>query len=385
MKVVLSTLGRFHSFDLARELWFHDSLTAIFTAYPRFKLRNERLPDKFVRTFPWFHAPYMVPCVRNLLNQEAIRTWEYIDKMAFDCYTSRRIPECDVFVGLSGSALRTGTIARRRGISFVCDRGSSHIRVQDSLLREEHERWGQDFGGIDPRVIELEEAEYAEADCITVPSTFNIRSFTDSGIALAKLRRVPYGVSLERFHPVGAPDAARFDILFVGAMSLRKGVQYLLQAYNRVHHPAKSLTLAGAINPDFVALMKAHSIWPADVRVLGHVPQQQLKELMSRSHILVLPSIEEGLAMVQAQALACGCPVMGTDHSGAEDLFDDGKEGFIVRARCADEIAEKLQLIADDPVLRWSMSEAALLRVRKAGGWTDYGTKAIEIYQSMIA
>ena len=54
---------------------------------------------------------------------------------------------------------------------------------------------------------------------------------------------------------------------------------------------------------------------------------------MSRSHVMVLPSIEEGLALVQAQALACGCPVIGTRHTGAEDLFSDGNEGFIVPIR----------------------------------------------------
>ncbi len=89
-------------------------------------------------------------------------------------------------------------------------------------------------------------------------------------------------------------------------MSLRKGVQYLLQAYARFQHPRKSLTFAGTVAPDFIEMMKRRSLWPDDARVLGHVPQPRLKDLMSRSHVLVLPSIEEGLAMVQAQAMACG-------------------------------------------------------------------------------
>ena len=67
--------------------------------------------------------------------------------------------------------------------------------------------------------------------------------------------------------------------------------------------------------------------------MLGSIPQPELAALMSRSHVLALPSIEEGLALVQAQAMACGCPVVCSTNTGGEDLFTDGVEGFIVPIR----------------------------------------------------
>jgi alpha-maltose-1-phosphate synthase len=176
-----------------------------------------------------------------------------------------------------------------------------------------------------------------------------------------------------------------FDILFVGAMSLRKGVQYLLQAFKRLQHPRKSLTFAGARNQDFIALMKERSLWPTDARVLGHVPQHLLKLVMGRSHVLVLPSIEDGFGLVQAQAMACGCPVVSTEHTGAADLFCDGKEGFIVPVRQPEAIAASLQRLADDPALRLGMSKAAVARVKQLGGWRDYGNQALAIYESTLA
>ena len=66
---------------------------------------------------------------------------------------------------------------------------------------------------------------------------------------------------------------------------------------------------------------------------LGVVGQERLAELMSTSHVMVLPSIEEGLALVQGQAMACGCPVIASTNTGAEDLFTDGVEGFVVPIR----------------------------------------------------
>lgn len=96
---------------------------------------------------------------------------------------------------------------------------------------------------------------------------------------------------------------------------------------------------------------------------------------MSRSHVLVLPSIEEGLALVQAQAMACGCPVLCSEATGGEDLFTDGQEGFIVPARDAAALTDRLQQLADDPALQAKMRAAALQRVQQIGGWSQYGDR----------
>lgn len=240
------------------------------------------------------------------------------------------------------------------------------------------------YDSIDPRIIDIEQEEYAEADCITVPSTFVVNSFTAEGVPAAKLRHLPYGVNLTRFHPAGTPDPGRFDVLFVGGMSLRKGVQYLVQAYQRIQHPRLSLTFAGLPDPELIAMLRDRGLWPEQARVIGHVPQPQLKELLSRSHVLVLPSIEEGLALVLAQAMACGCPVVATENTGAADLLEDGTGGFILPIRDVDRLAQRLQLLADQPALRADLSEAAVSRVRALGGWSDYGSRAMTIYSDLV-
>jgi glycosyltransferase involved in cell wall biosynthesis len=106
---------------------------------------------------------------------------------------------------------------------------------------------------------------------------------------------------------------------------------------------------------------------------------------MSMSHVMVLPSVEEGLAYVQGQAMACGCPVVATEHTGARDLFTDGKEGFIVPIRNPNAIAKRLQSLADSPDTRMSMSEAALQRVQSMGGWEQYGERMYRIFSELIA
>ncbi|MEP7100165.1 MAG: glycosyltransferase family 4 protein [Burkholderiales bacterium] len=385
MKVVLTTLGKFHSFDLARQLHARGALEAIFSGYPRFKLKGEGLPDRFVRTFPYLHTPYMAAGWRDRFGLKFLRQWEYWDRTSIDRFVARSLPDAQVFVGLSSCGLATGREAKRRGMKYVCDRGSTHIRHQHELLRDEHARWGLAFAGVDPRIVEREEAEYAMADLITVPSTFVRDTFIARGLAPEKVKILSYGVDLDRFHPSGAPRDDGFDLLFVGGFNLRKGVPYLLSAFQALQHSRKTLTIAGVPERAAVDRMRELCLLTDDVKLLGHVPQPELKALMSRSHALVLPSLEEGLAMVMAQALACGCPVVASRNTGAEDLFTDRVEGFIVEPGDAKGLTGRLQALADDTALQQRMRAAAVLRVRAIGGWASYGENAMQLYEQALS
>ncbi len=383
MKVVLSVLGKFHTFDLARELHARGSLSRVFTGYPRYKLRDEALPRQLVDSFPWVNTPYLAFPQRERLGTTLLRGWEYINCVSFDAHTARHLPACDVFVGLSSSALQSGRQAKAMGARFVCDRGSSHIRRQAELLQEEHGRWHLAATPVDPRIIEREEAEYAEADCITVPSSFSARTFIELGVPAHKVQQLSYGVNLSAFYPSGQPTDGAMDILFVGVGDLRKGVPDLLRAYQLLKHPRKSLSFAGAFSPRMLQHMRALGLWSDDIRLLGQLNWPDLRARMSSSHVLVLPSVEEGFGLVMPQALACGCPVIATDHTGAPDLFTDGDAGFIVPIRRPDLIADRLQRLADEPELRARMGQAALRVVQHIGGWRSYGDQAMSLYQSL--
>ena len=380
LRVVLSTRGKFHTFDLARQMQSRGALVSIFTGYPKFKLKNENLPPNSIKTFPWLQAPYMgIRRKSEWLN----RLWEWQIAIQFDRYVAERLPPCDVFCGLSGSALETGKVAKRRGAKFVCDRGSSHIRFQDQILRKEYELQGIKFAGIDPRFIAREEAEYDLADLITVPSTFVFNSFVKFGIRPEKLRQVPYGVDLSRFKPVGKPHEKAFHVLYVGGLTVRKGILYLVQAFEQLQHGGKHLTLVGSVDGSMANYVDKLRNRP-DVSVTGHIEQQRLRDIMSGSHVMVLPSIEEGLALVQAQAMACACPVIATANTGGLDIFTDGVEGFIVPIRNPDAIAAGLQRLADTPSLQKEMSAAALQRVQALGGWATYGDKMYQTFGELV-
>ena len=374
MHIVQTVFGVFHHFELARQLNERGHLREIYSTWPWSRLQREGISHNLVRTFPWVHTPEMLMHRLKLTHPYLIDQLGYANAISFDWWTDRelrRAPTPDAIIGISGSSLRTGLALQARGSRFICDRGSSHQRYQEAIVAEEYRRWGIERPVSDIRDTLREEQIYEIADAITVPSSFAARSFVESGVPFEKMHVIPYGVRLDQFSKVSDPPTDHFQVLFAGAVGLRKGIPYLLEAFANLKHPGKLLRIAGTLQPEMGKVLER---LPRDhVEFLGPVSQGRLTELMSSSHVMVLPSVEEGLALVQGQALACGCPVVASTNTGGEDLFTDGVEGFIVPVRDINAIPARLQMLTDEPALQQRMSESALRRVQHIDGWKTYG------------
>lgn len=383
MKVTQIATGRFHHFHLARQMEKNGLLDNIYTGYPMFKLKDENsIPKHKIISFPWIHTPYMRSGWLRLDKWIWLKKqWEWIDHESLDRYVAGKIKDPTILIALSGTGLHAGKKTKKLGGTYICDRGSSHIRYQNEILTEEYEKWGLQFEGIDPRIIKKEEEEYALADFITVPSEFVRQSFIEKGVSAKKLVKIPYGARLDRFKKTGEPDNDSFKVLWVGGVSIRKGFYYALEAFRKLQQPNKEFIVIGSVSDEVSKLIK--NIDLNGITFKGVVPNAELVHFYSTSHVFVLPSLEEGLAMVQGEAMACGCPVIASTNTGAADLFTDGVEGFIVPIRAVDKLAQRMQELADDDNLRKQMSEAAMLRVQSLGGWDTYGTKFKELIDKL--
>jgi len=383
-RVVQSVSGAFHHFDLARQLHALGHLERIYSSFNWGRLKREGLPRQLVSTFPLLQPALMLLGRFGVdIHSPFFTRGIFWNQLLIDRWVAGRIPPCDVVVALSGGGLNTGSLVQQRGGRYVCDRGSSHIRFQDQILSEEYKKWGVARTACNPRAIEREEAEYAQCDAITVPSEFALRSFLEMGVAAGKIHKIPYGVDLSRFSPVTNPPNDRFEVLFVGQVCFRKGIPYLLEAFKNFAHPNKRLRIVGSVADEIRPMLDRHL--PDGVEILGALPQSELSRILSSSHVLVLPSIEEGLALVQGQALASGCPVIASTNTGGFDLFTNGVEGFEVPIRSAEAITNRLVQLADQPELQQQMRAAALERVKSIGGWDEYGRQYLAFLIELTA
>ena len=371
MRIVQAVFGVFHHFELARELHRRGHLEKIYSTWPWARLKREGLPHDKVETFPWLHAPDFLLHRIGLNPRWLSDNLGYQTALTFDRWTDRRLPACDALIAISGAGLKTGQHLQARGGKFICDRGSTHQRYQAEMNREEGLRWGLDTNTSDSRDTAREEQIYDVADAITVPSTYSLQSFVEMGVPASKLHRIPYGVRLESFARVADPAPDTFEVIYIGAVNIYKGFPYLLEAFAKLRHPKKRLRMVGLVADEMRPLLE--KLPQENVEFLGHVPQLQLKELLSRSHVLVLPSIDDGFGMVMNQAMACGCPVIASTHTGGPDLITEGQDGFLVPIRDPEAILNRLQQLADDPALQREMGANALSKVKTAGGWEQYG------------
>lgn len=380
-KIVVVTPGRFGSFDLAEQLQKSNRLAAIYTGYPRFKLRNTRVDPRLIRTFPWLQTPYQAlwrfgHCPKPVLREFAWQSVKWID-----AYAARTLPECGLVTALSSTGLKTGAEIQRRGGVYVCDRGSTHVLWQQRILDEEYNAVGLPWEGIDPRFMERELAEYALANGIMLGSRFSLRTFIEEGVSPKKLHLANHGVNLSVFRRT-LERAPNFRVVFAGLPIVRKGLHYLLQAFRRANLPGAELVLVGPTSPERQFLLERYPV--NDLVIKGFLSREGLIDEISRASVLVLPSIEDGFGLVIVQALACGCPVVATTHTGAEDVFTDGKEGYIIPPRDVDALVERLTRLYRDRELLQSMSEAGVECVRKLGGWDDYGRVILKIFDDLL-
>lgn len=380
LRVTLATISRFNIFELAAQLEKHGVLDAIYTGFARHFVGSYPIASGRIRTFPWFQTPLEAAQRLHLIPRRWEESAGWCAKQALDRHIARTMTSTHIYCAMSGIGLESGAAAQSNGAVFVCNRLSCHIMYQDKILRQEFDRLDIPFAGIDQQIVDKECAEYDAADAILVPSAFARRSFLAAGLPQRKVHTIPFGVNTSTFRKT-LPRDENFRILFVGQLSVRKGLHELLKAFRTANLRNATLVLVGAAQPETKLLLER---FPVDsVEITGPLGQRDIADQMSRASVFVLPSIEDGFGLVMAEAMACGCPVIASENTGASDLFSDGDEGVIVPVSDAEALAENFSRLYREPQRREEMARNAARRVAKIGGWDSYGNAVVRLFEDL--
>ncbi|HWQ28386.1 MAG TPA: glycosyltransferase family 4 protein, partial [Dehalococcoidia bacterium] len=296
----------------------------------------------------------------------------------FDLAASRMLGACDVVNGWSSASLITLRAARRNGLPAVLQTGSAHIETQAELLAQERRRLGLPVTVTHPAVIRRAVAEYAEADLIVVPSRFALGTFVERGVPASKLAVVHETAVARAAPPAERPRRARPRILFVGQLDVRKGISYLFDAFRSLGGRA-TLRLVGPVDRRLLARLAP---LPEGVEVAGPRSGELLAAEFRDADVFVLPSVEDGFGLAAVEAMAAGLPAVVSSHAGCADLIDDGRNGFVVAARDARALADRLDVLVRDARLRARMGEEAR-RTASARTWEVYGSEMARAYQGL--
>jgi glycosyltransferase involved in cell wall biosynthesis len=379
LKVVVSLVGRFHAFDLAEQLEKRGYLDKLVTTYPKMLIKRWKISKKNIVSSPILEVANRLKHKIPFVSDQAA---SLLIKRIHAFQVSRLLKDTDILVAWSGSSLQAIIKAKKMGIPVILERGSTHHSFQMHILVEESAICGFEFTP-DYYIWERDLLEYELADYISVPTNFVKNTFLQYGVPESKLLVNAYGVDLSSFYQVKKDDDI-FRVIFCGQVSFQKGVHYLLQAFTELGIEGAELWLIGGMDPTMESYIRG--FLSDSIIYKGSFPQSELYKLYSQGSVFCMPSIQEGMAMVQLQAMACGLPLICSEATGGGDILSvNGEEGFVVPIRSVSGLKEKILHLHDNPNLCKSMGEKAKKRVSSGFTWDDYGDRTILNYQHIVS
>ncbi len=291
----------------------------------------------------------------------------------FDHAVSRCLrPETDAVIGYHSTAEITFRAARRKGIATVLDYPIPPYQVIERLMQEEERlvpAYASTLQGhyFEPWRKRRFDAEVATADRLIMLSSYHQRTFEEIGVDPARTFIAPLCVDTELFTPAPEPPEGTFRVAFIGQITQRKGISYLVEGFRRAELADAELMLIGRPIGS-----TAPWIDIPGVRHVPPVPRGRLPELLRTAHVSALPSLIEGFGATTVEAMACGLPGIVSENSLAHDVIEDGVDGWVVPIRDPDAIAQRLRELYEDRDRQRRMARAARAKAEQYP-WDRYG------------
>lgn len=283
-------------------------------------------------------------------------------------------------------ALQTLKTAAELGIPTVLERPNAHTRFAYEVVQQECDRLGvvlplDHEHAYNEEVLGREEAEYQAATRLLCPSDFVARTFSERGFAPERLARHQYGFDEALYFPPAKREPAKgLTMVFVGGCAPRKGLHYALDAWLRSGACRDGTFLvAGAFVPGYEAALSSMLVHPS-VRVLGH--RKDVAALMRASDLFVLPSLEEGSALVTSEARGSGCVLLVSNATGA--MCTHMQDALVHQAGDVEALTKHIRLVNEDRNMLEGMRRRSLEGTPEIT-WSAAGARLLKVYRESVA
>jgi len=378
MKITYTAPNRSHHYPYAEALNRADLLHAFISGFSRFSPRAS-LPavGNKLKRHDFFQNLYLAS-MRFKAGEYLTSVFNHLTNLSLDKASYKSAKESDAFIFYRTEGYTTTKRLKKEKAATICimEEVNSHVDNQFAIMQEEYRNLGH---GKYPEKIPDHTRRlkmYETADYILCPSEFVKKSFIDKGFSPDRILKVNFGFSptahAGQTPVIGLKDC--FRVLYVGQLHFRKGLRYAIEAFRQLKHPNKKFVIVG---PKSGITGLENTQIPEDVVFTGTLKGEELNNEYRKASVFILPSLEEGLALVQLEALSFGIPILITTNTGGDDIIQDGVQGFIVPPRNVNALAEKLQQMADDKQLLKEMSDQALQVCHSYGSW-DRAVKRLE-------
>ncbi|MEO8617176.1 MAG: glycosyltransferase family 4 protein [Luteolibacter sp.] len=295
--------------------------------------------------------------------------------------------EIDLVHGFAMGSLETFRVAKELGIPTVLERCNAHTRYAYEVVEKECKKLGLEMPAghahaFNAVYLRREEQEYEETDYIFCPSDFVARTFQDQGFPTEKLERFRYGYDATACYPSAESPAKKggLTVLFAAGCAPRKGLHYALDAWlkSSACQEGKFL-IVGDFIPGYAEKLSEYISHPS-VSLLGY--RKDLPDVMRASDVMVLPSIEEGSALVTYDARGAGCVLLVSDSTGA--VCEHGKNALVHQTGDVEMLAGHFSRVHEDRVFLARL-RAASLETAVELTWSAAGHNMLKAYRRIVS
>jgi len=207
----------------------------------------------------------------------------------------------------------------------------------------------------------------------------------------AEYKVIPNGIDTSHYRPDGSMRQeyadGKLNILFVGRLEERKGIEDLIHAcsYVKTDFPNFRLIIVGpGIRLRHKYELLAKKLIPDQIVFTGFVPFNLLAEYYRTADIFCAPATGgESFGIILLEAMASGTPVVATDIAGYSSVITHKVDGILARASDRQSIAEAILALIHDKALRLRLTEKGLVTANKYG-WDNIGRQVVDYYKSLL-
>lgn len=359
------------------------SLIARMMRYPSAKpLGLDLLPPEKVHEFPW-------PLLLHRLGRKLLprrHSEHYHTNILFDRHVAAKLKtkSSRIFVCGETCSSRSMRAAKERGMICLMDCAGIPSPFLDAASRKAAAMLGMKAPETrnSPTMQRQKKLELELADIVLAVSELQKRALVSEGTPAEKIRVIPLWVdagfwsqgSETRTH--AADSASPLKVIFAGAVTLQKGVPFLLQAVNALEGKAE-LTLAGNTTAEMEPLLRDLPPW---IRSVGRLNREQLRSMYASHDVMVMPSLGDSFGFVTLEAMAAGLPVIASENAGAPVPH----ESWRVPACDSAAITERLRhYLTDREALRRDSAIAREFATRFPP--EQYRKSAASLFQQLLA
>jgi glycosyltransferase involved in cell wall biosynthesis len=236
----------------------------------------------------------------------------------------------------------------------------------------------------------LENLQIRRSDYLVTHSNGHARTLeTELGIKRTKFKIIPIGIPITKKRNQYRSDKSKnnIEVLFVGRLENRKGIDILISAIPKIIQKNSSISfnIIGSDPMNIKESYKSNQLFKNHVQFLGKVSSSALENRYQKCDIFVAPSRYESFGIVFVEAMKFSKPVIGTNVGGIPDIVSNNKNGYLIEPECVEALVNTVIKLAGSFELRKEMGREGRKRVVDLFSTNAMCIQSTNYYQSILS